>query len=323
MLKRLLTLTVALLLALPTLALAPLTASGEEAPDLWQMKDAFDATDDFYPYRYYVHPALSNWPFVLLYVEGIGVELRMATQEEKEFAVGVVGGYVIVYDEYVSFCKSTMLDEVETGRFLDCALLHLVRALDVSKEQLIDANEKMRTDPKAIRPLFTMFTDVEFDAFYERIKKDIEDSVLPQFFIEALCTEDFVEAQNLLCTRGVFLEDGTYITNLFGDGRDLEVEGVDNRYFSVEDLISGGIQTTAFRRYLSSTYGVWEKGWVGEYGYDSVQMEAKWEKLNAYLTEHPPQTGDPTAAYALVFTLAALPLAGLGVHEWKKRRRAM
>ena len=37
MLKRLLTLTVALLLALPTLALAPLTASGEEAPDLEEL----------------------------------------------------------------------------------------------------------------------------------------------------------------------------------------------------------------------------------------------------------------------------------------------
>ncbi|MBQ7847616.1 MAG: hypothetical protein IJ344_04945, partial [Clostridia bacterium] len=36
-----------------------------------------------------------------------------------------------------------------------------------------------------------------------------------------------------------------------------------------------------------------------------------------------PATGDPTAAYALIFTLAALPLAGFGVHEWKKRRRAV
>ena len=37
----------------------------------------------------------------------------------------------------------------------------------------------------------------------------------------------------------------------------------------------------------------------------------------------PPKTGDPTAAYALIFTLAALPLAGFGVAEWKKRRRAI
>ena len=37
----------------------------------------------------------------------------------------------------------------------------------------------------------------------------------------------------------------------------------------------------------------------------------------------PPQAGDPTAAYALIFILAALPLAGLGVAEWKRRRRAV
>ena len=35
------------------------------------------------------------------------------------------------------------------------------------------------------------------------------------------------------------------------------------------------------------------------------------------------KTGDPTAAYALIFTLAALPLAGFGVYEWKRRRRAV
>jgi hypothetical protein len=37
----------------------------------------------------------------------------------------------------------------------------------------------------------------------------------------------------------------------------------------------------------------------------------------------PPKTGDPTAAYALIFTLAALPLAVFGVAEWKRRRRAV
>ena len=36
-----------------------------------------------------------------------------------------------------------------------------------------------------------------------------------------------------------------------------------------------------------------------------------------------PETGDSTAAYALIFTLAALPLAGLCVAEWKRRRRAV
>ena len=45
--------------------------------------------------------------------------------------------------------------------------------------------------------------------------------------------------------------------------------------------------------------------------------------FDAFIALIPPQTGDGTAAYALIFTLAALPLAGLGVHEWKKRRRAV
>ena len=45
--------------------------------------------------------------------------------------------------------------------------------------------------------------------------------------------------------------------------------------------------------------------------------------FDAFIALIPPQTGDPTAAYALIFTLAALPLAGFGVAEWKRRRRAV
>ena len=48
-----------------------------------------------------------------------------------------------------------------------------------------------------------------------------------------------------------------------------------------------------------------------------------WELDFADYEYTPPETGDPTAAYALIFTLAALPLAGLCVAEWKRRRRAV
>ena len=34
----------------------------------------------------------------------------------------------------------------------------------------------------------------------------------------------------------------------------------------------------------------------------------------------PPKTGERTAVYALIFTLSALPLAGIGVYRWRKRR---
>ena len=65
-------------------------------------------------------------------------------------------------------------------------------------------------------------------------------------------------------------------------------------------------------RFIDYCTGYFQDGWTAH-------------KALAILKEKtlPPQTGDPTAAYALIFTLAALPLAGLGVHEWKKRRRAV
>ena len=55
--------------------------------------------------------------------------------------------------------------------------------------------------------------------------------------------------------------------------------------------------------------------------------EELFEELEDYLAENPendpPKAGDPTAVYAFIFTLAALPLAGFGVYGWKKRRRAI
>ena len=61
-----------------------------------------------------------------------------------------------------------------------------------------------------------------------------------------------------------------------------------------------------------------------------VKTEAGWRiDESTYMTKRceemidPPKAGDSTAAYALIFTLAALPLAGFGVYEWKKRRRAI
>ena len=59
--------------------------------------------------------------------------------------------------------------------------------------------------------------------------------------------------------------------------------------------------------------------------YDEVraEMEVRFAELEALAYADPPKTGDSTAAYALIFTLAALPLAGFGVYEWKRRRRVI
>ena len=82
---------------------------------------------------------------------------------------------------------------------------------------------------------------------------------------------------------------------------------------------------------MATTEGLMPSGEIGTISF--VKTEDGWRVSGgSYWTFHhpkyidesvPPQTGDPTAAYALIFTLAALPLAGLCAAEWKKRRRAV
>ena len=74
------------------------------------------------------------------------------------------------------------------------------------------------------------------------------------------------------------------------------------------------------RGYATVEYEKTEDGWrVSGGGYFDFEYFGKEDAIS----QDPPKTGDGTAAYALIFTLAALPLVCLGVAEWKKRRRAV
>ncbi len=69
--------------------------------------------------------------------------------------------------------------------------------------------------------------------------------------------------------------------------------------------------------YATVEYEKTEDGWrVSGGGYFDFEYFCKEEAIS----REPPQTGDSTAAYALIFTLSALPLAALCVYGWKKRR---
>lgn len=106
-----------------------------------------------------------------------------------------------------------------------------------------------------------------------------------------------------------------------GGGEDLEadwenaklVEYSESRAVLTVDDINAGPYFPEMRD-MTFVFVKTKDGWRID---ESSYMMERCEIIN------PPATGDPTAAYALIFTLAALPLAGFGVAEWKKRRRAV
>ena len=82
-----------------------------------------------------------------------------------------------------------------------------IQYFDISKEELIKANELMQENPDAIRDLLTCLDDYE----YEMARRDngmFCYRPIPNFAIEALYLEDDVVANNLLCQEwSVYLGD--------------------------------------------------------------------------------------------------------------------
>ena len=90
----------------------------------------------------------------------------------------------------------------------------------------------------------------------------------------------------------------------------------------LEWLKTQDLRTKSFRYFLENAEPIVEN-LQDEYQFDASIPKVFFTELKALAYADPPKAGDPTAAYALIFTLAALPLAGFGVYEWKRRRRVI
>ena len=194
------------------------------------------------------------------------------------------------------------------------ALWYCVKEFDISKEELYAAREKMYKSPDSIREKLPI-TDQQAERWLVS-ELDEERWALQDFMIEALYLEDHTLAQQLLlCPWYQWSSIGAIsIYNVYY-GCNLKGEKIAD--FKAVQPYTTSEEYRVFCEY-SKLYGqrFYPQGERWDWCLDVL---GEWSK-NA---EAPPQTGDGTAAYALIFTLAALPLAGLGVAEWKRRRRAV
>ena len=252
MLKRTISLILALLLCEAALALAPLTASGEEAPDLEELVQTAREGEAF---AY----LLSGNRLALL-------RLNIGDEDTRESCQNF-------YDAFVA-----------KGYFL---------------EQLSEDGSKYDEAP----------------FYYFSVSEEMQDKSAWTKELEKYFTEDHWG----LLDRLVYKDGKLYLMQDIGEHFPMGLEWNSGKISSASDTEV----VVEFKREGVSDY-------IGDY-FKFVKTEEGWRISESNVMDQyidialpdPPKAGDPIAAYALIFTLAALPLAGLGVYEWKKRRRAV
>ena len=182
-----------------------------------------------------------------------------------------------------------------------------IEAFDISKEELKKACEQSRTDPDSIRQVLHMFSDEQFESFkaYGILESHLDES----YIFDALYLEDESQCIALCMEHFLFRAgDKEYRWDKYNTGYLDDPE-------QVAELKKQNLATPSFRTFLEYTKSRLKN--------PTEEQKQTLAELEALAYADPPETGDSTAAYALIFTLAALPLAGFGVYEWKRRRRAV
>ena len=329
-LKRALTALIAAALLLSCLPLGALADTESEYDRLWEEKMQAEKENplSYGEYGNADYPFVTWFPRVLLYTDiAQEITIEEIPYYDKGGFASIERYYTDAYlfsDEesnliwYVPEFKELCREVCFTGgktRELIPPMYVLIQAYGIEKEELLEAYQKMMTEPESIRSL-AWESEEKWACISDSVTWYKENAELPaMYYIDALYLEDESQVKSIFAQWYTAVVDGEVLTSY-----DLFY----NCKYSFEELKARSILTKEFRRMMDeieaheaidNNYEMSEKGRI------------LYEQLQAYLAENPendpPKTGDPTAAYALIFTLAALPLAGLGVAEWKKRRRAV
>jgi hypothetical protein len=173
-----------------------------------------------------------------------------------------------------------------------------------------------RENPDAAREVLSVLTDEEFEIrkLSGKLSSDIDTD---SFLMDVLYLPDEQDVRTLLMhhfstsVNGVtiwaadFLEDYDYY------------EIVTDEWLEQQDL-----NTPGFRIFLENAKLVYEEE-LRRFPNDPAYPADTPERLAHFeeLANRPPKTGEHTGLYALIFTLAVLPLGVFAIGAFKKRRR--
>jgi hypothetical protein len=172
-----------------------------------------------------------------------------------------------------------------------------------------------RENPELAREVLPFLSDEEFEFLREKgyLSTDIDTH---PYLMDVLYLPDEQDVRSLLMNRFVANVNGmtVRVTDFLEDYDYYEI--VTDEWLEQQDL-----NTPGFRIFLENAKLVYEEELRRfpndpAYPVDTPERLAHFEEL----ANRPPKTGERTGLYALIFTLAVLPLAGIGVYRWRKRR---
>ena len=184
----------------------------------------------------------------------------------------------------------------------------VIHELDISKEELIKANNLCKTSPQSIRQEFPDLAERDLNCFYGSYLSDYE--------IDALYVQDEETALNLLCPLWSIRIDGVaYTLPRLADKIDKNGTIFFDR-FSSEQLKT--VDQTALKYFLKYGYGQLERP---EYSrsFDAIAVKSVLDTLSAYYADSP-ETGDNTLILLTVTALSVLGLCALAVAVGRRKK---
>ena len=178
-----------------------------------------------------------------------------------------------------------------------------VRALNIEKEELKAAYEKLKTDPRSIRSQLFMLTDEEFESVFE--KTAIFGDSPSEYFFDALYLPDEEEALSLLCKFYSVMIDGKVYTiydvfsspmSEFEEFRNMNLATPEVKTF-IEDIKK--VELSVGERNRLETFASW-----------STEQGS-------------PETGDNTPIFLTLTALSVLGLCALAVTGGRKKKERL
>jgi hypothetical protein len=339
--KKFFSLTLALLLLLPLFSFASFgdgVWQEADVDDLWQKKKeslgSFEADDGIVENIYksvFVEESRLLTP--LLFTDAFkSMEFELLPTDEDQLPEGKIfytygvfpfvnslGQEVFLHSEELQQILTEQCIKEEATGFDRKYLPYLrgcIKAFGITKEELKAACVKSRENPDAARGVLSVLSDEQF-AFLRDGGHLASHIDTHPYLLDALYLPDEQDVRALLMERFAANVGGkTVMVDPFLENRG-DHGTPDDEWLEQQDL-----NTPGFRIFLENAKLVYEEELRRfpndpAYPVDTPERLAHFEEL----ANRPPKTGEHTGLYALIFTLAVLPLGVFAIGAFKKRRR--
>ncbi|MBE6543036.1 MAG: hypothetical protein E7675_01410 [Ruminococcaceae bacterium] len=221
--------------------------------------------------------------------------------------------------EYLCIELENYYDECHDLEGYNCMYRFVIQKLGITADELREAYRRMSEEPEYARQTLKELTDSEFEAYAKYLKNE---SVPPNFVIEAACMKDEEKAASLLVKPGsAYVKELGYCIDAWDlfFGYKYTVEDFQNFDLTTVSLKVFFADIKAYFEYDSPYYDGIFFDWEG---YDDDLGRTPRQRFEALYAEYERQLENPKTGEELVFVPLAIVSFILGIMIVCKKRRS-